>query len=325
MKNTSSNTQALEDFLEKCDQAALDNVRAGQGGPFAASLHLRHVVADSWITVVPPCCNAVLKTGLSSAHAESCLIAESNIEKLKNALADHELDSVEIYLVSSAESCPACHAKLEVLARRLVHDGYLAPGRFHVVYGATYEETESIAGFSDAPYHQDFQKDPGTGLVKQICAIPGDSLLSPVESIIRREHASCAVVLSGKDIVTATGHMSETRAIQKMSQLKKDRGDSAPWDLSGSVLYTRTRSIGPVAYAECQWAHIGQWITVDDGGDAGHPEAPDISNHDLFRVVATRPYTHPQSALRFLRIQPFANLAQKEWRKLAKLGHLQTY
>lgn len=316
--------KSLGDLLTACDHAALSNVRAGRGGPFAASMHVHDRRSDAWVTVVPPCGNAVIETGQASAHAEDRVLAAAHLASLKKTLQQYEPGQANVYVVSSAESCPACHAKLEIAARQLRADGIIGPGCFHVAYGASYEETASIAGFNDAPYHHDFQNIPGTGLIKQKFLDMQD-IPEPVRSFMRRE-GPCAVVVSQQDVDYATGERPEISAIQKISAQKKKRGDPAPWDLGGAILYTCVRDIGPMAYAECQWSHVACWVTVSGcGGHVERQEAPGISNHDLFRVVAARPYTHPQSALHFLHIRPFANLAQQEWQKLSKLGKVQSY
>lgn len=305
----------LHDRLAACDAAAVETVRAGQGGPFAASLHVYDAATQQMIDVAGPSGNAVLETGLASAHAEDRVIAPQNVVKLKEALRAVGLDNAHVYLVSSAESCPACHTKLEILARQLLQQKLLKPECFTVVYGASYEDSEAVAGFNDAPYHEDFQKIPGTGLVHQRVV-----KLMEMPTMLRTKMVDVAApiaLIATKDrVLVGTGDSPEISAIHFASAMQKRAGIEAPWNLRGATLYSLTPDIGPMAYAECQWANVAHWVTVDhpDGKLFATHESPGISNGDLFRIIATRPYTNPASALNFLHLTPFANLAQHEWR-----------
>lgn len=316
----------LRAALAACDCAATENVLAGRGGPFAASLHVHDGATGTWHTIAGPLGNAVLDTGMASAHAEDRIIQPVHIAALRACLAEVGVAQAHVYVVSSGESCPACHAKLEILARELLHDGVLRPGSFTVVYGATYEDTARVAGFNDHLYHEDFQKPAGMGLVRQsrmeIAAVP-----DPVAVILRGASGPAAVVVSGPDHFAGTGAQPEITAIAAACTARKESGDPAPWDLRGAVLYTATTEIGPLAYAECQWANVAQWVGVTGlpPGRISAPEAPGIANDALFRIIATRPYTHQDSALSFRRITPFANIAQETWRARSAQGAVAHY
>lgn len=317
-------TDRLKSLLAACDDAAVENVRAGKGGPFAASLHIYDQAEDEWITLAGPVGNAVLETGLASAHAEDRIITPDSVSRLKMCLGARP--GSQIYAVSSAESCPACHAKLEILARDLIRERLIAPGAFTVAYGATYEDTESIAGFNDAPYHNDFQLPPGTGLIRQetmaVAAVP-DAVRVEFETCLGR----CAAVVLEDRIYKGEGAKPEVSAIQAACHARKEYGINDSWDLKRATLYTWTRDIGPLAYAEAQWANIGRWVTVLHG-NAAHAqtiESEGIKNGDLFRVIGARPYTHPDSALRFLHVTPFENRGQQEWRLLCESGNVRIY
>lgn len=313
-------TGILRAALEDCDAAALANVRSGAGGPFAAALHVHDTARGLWQAISAPCGNAVLKSGLPTAHGEDQAIAPAHQEKLRDVLHRVGADHAHVYLVTSGEPCPACHAKLEILARVLVHEGSLLPGRFTVVYGASYEDTAAVAGFDDAAYHQDMQKKPGTGLLRQRAMAMNELPLAVRDLMI----SAAAVVESGDFCATGNGPMPEVAAIKDACRMQLAAHDPAPWDLRGATLYTATETIGPLAYAEALWANVTHWVSVQGAGEQTR-EAPDIGNDALFSIVATRPYTHEDSALSFLHITPFANLAQQEWRRLAKAGEVRDY
>lgn len=304
----------LEDRLTSADLAAVENVRAGRGGPFAASLHVYHLDRGVMLDVAGPAGNSVLETGLASAHAEDRAILPVHVTALKKILRETGVDAAHIYLVSSGESCPACHAKLEILARNLLHDGLIHPGRFTVIYGASYEDTHQVAGFNDAPYHDDFQKPAGTGLIRH-SVVKHHDLPAMVRERVKDVAAPLAVIATKDKILAGTGDFPEISAIHFASSMQKRANIEDPWNLRMATLYSFTRDIGPMAYAECQWANVTQWVSID------HPEAklfatqeaPGITNSGLFDIIRQRPYTHPQSALQMVQFTPFANEAQQEW------------
>lgn len=313
----------LEERLICADQAAVKNVQAGRGGPFAASLHVLNLAQDQMIDVAGPAGNGVLETGLASAHAEDRVIVPENITLLKKTLQEVGADDSHVYLISSGESCPACHAKLEILARKLLHENLILPGRFTVVYGATYEDTHKVAGFNDAPYHDDFQKPVGTGLIRH-SVMKYHDLPAMVRERVKDVAAPLAVIATKDRILAGTGDYPEISAIHFASGMQKRVKIDDPWNLRMATLYSFTRDIGPMAYAECQWANVTQWISIDhpDAKLFATQEAPGVTNAELFKVVGTRPYTHPQSALQFIQLSPFANEGQHEW---ARQSHLRRY
>ncbi len=313
----------LRGFLDLCDAAALANVQNRNGGPFAAAVYLQDFGDGTWQNIAGPCGNAVLKTALPTAHAEDQAIAPAHQEKLRDALRGTGSERANLYLVCNAEPCPACHAKLEILARNLLQDGLLLPGRFTVVYGASYEETRDVAGFDDGAYQRDFLTPPGTGMIRcremALADIPEN-----VRAALRNARAA---VQAGDRIAAGDGPGAEVAAIQNLCRMQQAAADPTPWDLRGASLYTTAQTIGPLAYAEAQWANVTHWIRITDAPLTHEmPEdAPGIGNAALFRVIGTRPYTHPDSALRFLHLTPFANRAQQEWARLVEAGQVRLY
>lgn len=310
----------LRGVLEECDAAALGNIRAGGGGPFAACLLMHDRGTGEWQKIAGPCGNAVLLTGLPTAHAEDQVIAPQNQEKLRTWLHACGAARAHVWVVCNGEPCPACRAKLEILARQLRAEGLLHPGFFTVAYGASYEDTCDVAGFDDGAYHRDFLKPPGTGMIRQKF-VAWESL--PEEVAVQLQPGGAVVAADGR-VIAGEGPMPEISAIQNLCRIRHDVGEPMPWDLRRATLYTHARSIGPRAYAEAQWANVAVWASVGDAVEES-AEAPGINNAALFSIIATRPYMHPDSALGFVQLSPFQNKAQKEWRRMMESGAAQPY
>jgi tRNA(Arg) A34 adenosine deaminase TadA len=309
----------LQKLVGDADRVALDNVRARRGGPFGALLYVGDVNSGEVVPVGIPAGNAVLATGLATAHAEDQLLSEANIEALRAALGKRGRENSFALFVSSAESCPACHAKLEVFARLLVHDGLLLPGRFIFAYGASYADTRDVAGFNDDLYHEDFMKSSGARLV----TVKKSALAACPEKVRGLFGGAVGAVLAlpGSRLFAARDErqthftlIPEIAAVNAACAWQKEQGIDRPWDLNGATLYSYTFDPGPMAYAACQWANVKHWVVV--GGGAGAQETPDAANAALFRAVAQRPYNGPGTAVHIVRAQPFANMAQFEWKKL---------
>ena len=148
----------LKTLVEEADLQAVANVRAGRGGPFGASLNIIQIPAMTITRIGAVAGNAVLETGVGSAHAEDQALSPENVVLLKQKLSTGSLPQQVVVMASSGESCPACHAKIEILARILLHEGLILPGHFIVAYGASYADTLQVAGFNDEPYHADFNQ-----------------------------------------------------------------------------------------------------------------------------------------------------------------------
>ncbi len=313
-------TEILKKLVEEADAAAVENVREGRGGPFGASLNIINLEKNWVIRIGEVAGNAVLETGVGSAHAEDQALSPENIRALKANLKDRDPAKTAVVVASSAESCPACHAKLEIIARILVEERLIQLGHFIVAYGATYGDTLNVAGFNDEPYHADLLKDPHERLIK-IETLAMDRLPSAVqESLV---YAPAVVQADGVEL--SGGHderdrhftfIPEVTALRGACAMRKAKGASDPWDLHKATLYTTTAQIGPLAYAEAQWANVARWVQVTGDSTNVPAEAPQISNDDLFQAVAMRPYNNQRSALRVVRIEDFANLGQHEWAKI---------
>jgi tRNA(Arg) A34 adenosine deaminase TadA len=114
-------------FMQRAIELALENVRSGQGGPFAAV-----VVRDG--KVIAEGTNRVTSTNDPTAHAE--VVA---IRKACAALSAFQLDHCEIY--TTCEPCPMCLGAIY----------WARPAR---VYYACTKEDAAAAGFDDSLIYQ---------------------------------------------------------------------------------------------------------------------------------------------------------------------------
>lgn len=310
--------EILKKLVDEADMAAVENVREGRGGPFGASLNIVNLANYHVLRIGNIAGNAVLETGVGSAHAEDQALSPENVRALKANLKNMDAGKVAVVVASSGESCPACHAKIEILARILIDEQLLVEGHFIVAYGATYADTLHVAGFNDEPYHADMTKPESARLIRIESAQIDD-----VPDAVKQVLAGAPVALvTGNHVIAGQDERSkhftfvpEVAAMRAACQQQKQRGAAEPWDLQRATLYTFTPQIGPLAYAEAQWANIARLVRVS-GNQTIAPEAPAISNDDLFRAIATRPYNNPHSVLRVVRMTPFANAGQHEWARL---------
>ncbi|MDY0029100.1 MAG: hypothetical protein RBR86_04060 [Pseudobdellovibrionaceae bacterium] len=318
------------DLLIATDSFATNNVRLGLGGPFGASLHIYNTRTSEFTLVGSLCANAVLSTGLAGAHAEDQAMSPQQVTDLKAKLSAmaSDIDGLYVLMSSSGESCPSCHAKEQILARDLVENGLLLPDRFIVTFGATYEDTASVAGFHDLPYFLDIQKPRGEGAIAlesvKFGNVPNgyglefEDARTPLAILI-----SEFGVFTGQDL-RSPGNLfgdANLNAIFSANRELKKLGSEAPWDVgmgkSGadnkSVLYTTDTDIGPLVYSTVQWANVGKIVSVT-GTICSQPEACGIDDATFYQVIGNPEYKHPQSSLSVIRLEPFPNKAQHEWK-----------
>lgn len=310
----------LKKLVVEADSAAVENVREGRGGPFGASLNIINFETGHVMRIGQVSGNAVLETGVGSAHAEDQALSPENIRALKANLKNRDVAKIAVVVASSAESCPACHAKLEIIARILVEERLIQRGHFIVAYGATYGDTLNVAGFNDEAYHADMLKAPSARLIK-IESVSMDRLPQAVQENL----AYAPAVVQTDDVGLSNGrderdvHFTftpEITALRGACAVRRAKGAADPWDLHKATLYTTTAQIGPLAYAEAQWANVARFVLVTGDVTNVPDEAPQINNDDLFQAVAMRPYNNERSALQIVHIEPFDNLGQHEWAKL---------
>lgn len=119
--------------MARAIELALENVRQGRGGPFAAV-----VVKDN--KIVAEGANSVTASNDPTAHAEI-----SAIRAACKALGDFQLAGCDIY--TTCEPCPMCMAAIY----------WARPAR--VFYASTAEDA-ARSGFDDAFIYEEFQRPP---------------------------------------------------------------------------------------------------------------------------------------------------------------------
>lgn len=315
--------QTLSTLLNDVDLFAVENVAAGRGGPFGASLHVYDQQNDNMILVGDFAANAVLQTGLSSAHAEDQAMQPGQIARLKKILKKLDKNHTTVILSSSGESCPACHTKAEILARSLISEKLINSGHFLLTYGATYKDTLEVAGFNDEPYHHDMQKSPDQRMIKIISQNTPEAIMG----IFEKARAPVAIVAHNENIFIGRQdrkadlmRTAEIDAIRKACLKQKESGSEQPWNLEGATLYmsTSTSGVGPLTYAECQWANITRLVVVEHerSKQFSTKEAPCVSNAELFGIIAQRPYNGTGSSITIIHVpDDFKNKAQFAWKE----------
>jgi guanine deaminase len=118
-------------FMERAIALALENARAGRGGPFGAL-----VVKNG--EIIAEAANGVTLTNDPTAHAEIVAIREAC-----KKLGDFQLTDCEIY--SSCEPCPMCMGAIY----------WARPAR--VYFGSTGADAAK-AGFDDSFIYQEIQR-----------------------------------------------------------------------------------------------------------------------------------------------------------------------
>ena len=334
----------LRHCLEDVDLFAKENVALGRGGPFGARLALFTVdKSGACIPQIqfPVSCNMVLESGIGSFHAEAQALNAGHIAILKQKIHHLSFDTQAtpvVVLFSSAQPCMACQTKIEICARQLVHANLIQPKNFLLVYGSNYEETEKIAGFHDYAYALDFfnfrnseqtkynliahEEATNDTLPREVHDVLIDNAL--IEAILVRDGH---IIGLGYDQRTDNDYFktSECVALHAASRALKNDGHATPWSLDGAQLYTLNPDIGPLSYAECQWAAVEKVVSIlpppappfakqKEEQNAKHLDCPNCSNNELFQRIAEG-YNTPWSALTVAQDKLFANAGQKEWAK----------
>ena len=330
------NTDTLRHCLEDVDAFAKENVARERGGPFSARLVLFTMERSG--TLIPQIqfpisCNMVLETGVGSFHAEAQALNAGHIAILKQKIHHLSFDTQStplVVLFSSAQPCMACQTKIEICARQLVHANLIQPKNFLLVYGANYEETEKIAGLHDYAYALDFfnfgnsenthyslishEEMAHDDVPREIHDVLINNAL--IEAILVRDGH---IISLGYDQRTDNDYFktSECVALHAASRALKNDGSETPWKLDGAELYSLNPQIGPLSYAECQWAAVKKIVTIMSPHPPHTPapkhlDCPNCSNMMLFQKIAEG-YNTPWSTLTVAQDSLFENKGQREW------------
>ncbi len=138
------------DFMRSAIALALENVRSGSGGPFAAVIVKEgHVIAEGT--------NRVTLTNDPTAHAEVVAIREAC-----RVLADFQLRACDLY--TTCEPCPMCLGAIY----------WARPAR--IFYAATAIDAAG-AGFDDAFIYDELKAAPGERRIPMTQLLRDDSLV----------------------------------------------------------------------------------------------------------------------------------------------------
>jgi len=336
----------LRNCLEDVDLFTKENVASGRGGPFGARLALFTIDKEGRCSPqiqFPVSCNMVLETGIGSFHAEAQALNPGHTAILKQKIRQLAFDTKAtpiVVLFSSAQPCMACQTKIEIFARHLVHDKLIQPKNFLLVYGAHYDETEKIAGFHDYAYALDFFNFHNNENTKYNLIthedLPLDNLPPEIHNVLSN-NALIEAVLVREGRVIGLGYdqrtendffnTAECAALHAASRDLKNSGHETPWRLNGAHLYTLNEDIGPLSYAECQWAAVEKVVSISSTAapqsnaremnrikhqHTKQLDCSDCTNSVLFQKISEG-YNTPWSALTVIHDQDFANRGQKEW------------
>lgn len=137
------------DFMRRAIALALDNVRSGRGGPFAAV-----IVKDG--RIVAEGANRVTATNDPTAHAEVVAIREAC-----RALGNFQLAGCDLY--TTCEPCPMCLGAIY----------WARPTR--IFYAGTAADA-AAAGFDDAFIYDELKHPPGARQIPMAQLLRDESL-----------------------------------------------------------------------------------------------------------------------------------------------------
>ncbi|MEM6902433.1 MAG: hypothetical protein AAF556_04255 [Pseudomonadota bacterium] len=321
--------EVLADRLRALDLFAVQNVREGKGGPFAAELLIHDITANDLITLSGPSGNAVLIKGIGSAHAEAETLTPEAADKALSYLSAFPTHQLQLVQLSSAESCPACRSKQMVFLHNLKARGWPEDATLEVAFGATYEETAEIAGFNDKPYHDDMARADGPQMISlQRCSI--DELPDMVRDVVPVDQPFAAVLdpqpngelaLSVCDEPTGEDPLMtmEVQALQASAMARQAEGYDEPWNLGKdgpAMLLTTTHAPGALMMTDGQWAGISSILFIDEPPETT-PESPAMGNYELMQLAGAA-YNVAASPLRVRHMATgtlgLVNEAQQVWR-----------
>src|SRR5476651_448773 len=93
---------AIRRLLDDTDEFAVNTVKAGQGGPFGASVNIYNSRTGEIINIGGLRANAVLSTGIATAHAEDQALTPEIVNELEAKLAKMDKRDISVIMMSSA-------------------------------------------------------------------------------------------------------------------------------------------------------------------------------------------------------------------------------
>lgn len=274
-------------FLTQTDEMA----KSKPAGPFAARMDVVDpMTKQHW--------NIAKTLWCPLSTAEDKLLSASIINAVLQRIAASPHGVVVV--TANVQPCAESHAKLEMLARRLVYDQKIANQRFRVVYGADLNElAEMRPEFDDTDSYADMRRQRKNRRVsfRQIAfhrfpAVARHVLQDKKDAaIVNSDGAVVATARHGNDGILTLAQTAELKAIQdaKKHQAETDKTKN-PWDLSGMSLYTKSRKLGPASYAAAQWTGVNLVFSstsmIQDGTQR---ENIAVSNSVFYGIIARGP------------------------------------
>ncbi len=317
--------------------------RMPRGGPFGAALAVFDQ-SGAMELIGGPCVNAVMESGIASRHAEHETLSPEILGRLIARLQKAKEDRAPLLVVlfSSAQPCPTCQTKIEIIARYLIDQGFLAPDGFLVVYGLSYEATERLASFNDRHYacalHLAAEKpnDPEGLIRRRFCE---EAELPPEARRFFSENPqeAKAAILQGEEIyATGADERDETDrfATAEVSALRnaclryRKEGYQDSWTVSGT-LYTPSLEMGPLLFSEATWTGVNEIVHVRNqqtppAFQKRLRETECLSNTAFLRLLANG-YGHKGCAVQTFRDRTCPDEAHRFWGELVGKGILKPY
>jgi len=336
---------ALND-LDKTSAHRVENDEPAPG-PFGSAAMLYNIqTADSFIVGDRYDSNRVNRDG-PHAHAEAVSLYPEAFIQTTQALQKLKDDcNWVLVFLSTGQSCPSCFTKQHVAVNAWKQAGFISTGRVLNFYGADYDMTKSVAGFSDKDQLNDMIDHPnGAPLNEGKVNFIGSTMLDidiQAQEVFRNSNGPVAVVMQGVNIIgvgydtrvetadlLATAEMNAVKAAytwQAESESRGERKIKKPWDLSGAKLISATPlNESPLARTAMFWSSIGiGTILRDTYMDVAHnarlitQEAHDMQNHELYEAGTYQNQGRADTLIHALQanqsgLNGFKNLAQHAW------------
>lgn len=344
--------ETLSAHLAQVDTLASQKVTNEDALPFAAGLYVYDPAMNKAKLVHSLVTPAIERTADPTAHADSQIITPKRFVMLMDALTNSNSDNQAVLVVSNAESCMACRARFEILARLLCAHGLIEKNRFIVAYGASAEETAALTGIDNRPLAADMLAFSRGRMDAQPITVrePTRRELRLLADHHHHRNRAFAAIVTNTRITTAPRAtndlfaLAEVNAIRHACKGRKDRGETNPSDLTGATLLTTADAIGPLAYASAWLAGIRTIVLCkppafknelspqqkleeaakNKAKDApaahapehdylGHHEGYKIDNKTLFHIVVENGWKDLRSRVRYVQVEGFENKAQQAY------------
>ncbi|MEM9469682.1 MAG: hypothetical protein AAF988_05925 [Pseudomonadota bacterium] len=333
----------LQEELNRLDETAAHRVEHDEPapGPFGSATMLYNVATEEHFIVDDRHdSNRVNRDG-PHAHAEAVSLYPEYFSVTTEAL-EKLSDNANWVLVflSTGQSCPSCFTKQHVAVNAWRNAGLIQPGQVLNFYGADYDMTKSVAGFSDKDQLEDMVNNPMGGPLSHAQAnFVGSSILdiNPQAQQVFRESDKPAAVIMRDGVIIGKGYdtraesgdlmaTAEMNAVKAAVEWQKIMTVKNPEHVIGSEMISATPLFeAPLARTAMFWAKIGVGIYLrNDYMDASHHqtlqtvEAEGVTNAELYKAGTYQTQGRSDTLIHALQaersgVDGFQNIAQKAW------------